>query len=81
MTYIILGSDLIECSALSHTYFFEVRRGETRGLFKLGRKVGRAAIVELKGNFGEGHLPVDKQFLGLFNTLLNKIVLDGPPFH
>ena len=81
MAYIILGSDLIERFTLGQTYLFKVRRGETGGLFELGGEVSRAAIIELKGNLGEGHLPVDKQLLGLFNTLLNKIILDGSPFH
>ena len=81
MAYIILGLDLIERFTLGQPYLFEVRRGETRGLFKLGREVRWTTVIKFKCNFREGHLSVDKQFLGFFNPLLNKIILDGPPFH
>ena len=42
--------------------------------------MGRAAVVELKGNFIQGHFIVNDQFFNFFNFLVDVIFFDSGAF-
>src|SRR4030095_5331882 len=74
-------SELVEGPSFFHTDLSEMRRRKARYLFELRRQVVYAAEPCLVGNFRKGQLVVHQQLFYFFDTLQNKILLNGLSFH